>query len=205
VLALRPQPREVDGDGDDSFELVLGEDDVPDAGLRETLVRAQRATGADVVTCGVRLADGTTRLYAGDPGGLGALGNAYGNVALVRRELLHNLPAAWPEERDGDWPFLAELAASGASIVSVPLVLAGRRSAPGSVENDPAAALRAVQQLERVLPEPLRGAARLAAGLAADAAHERSGDEGRDGVPQRARRAVRRLVPKVRRTGPRDV
>lgn len=193
VLALRPQAREIDGDGG-SFVLAVGEDDEPDDGLRETLLRAQRATGADVVTCGVRLADGTTHLYAGDAGGLGALENAYGNVALVRRGLLDELPAAWPEERDREWPFLAGLAASGASIVSVPLALASRRSAPGSVADDPAAALRAVQRLEQTLPEPLRGAARLAAGLAAD--------EGRDGLDdglsQRARRALGRLRSDVR-------
>jgi glycosyltransferase involved in cell wall biosynthesis len=198
VLELRPQPSEINGGDGESFVLMLGEGDVPNDGLRETLVRAQRATGADVVTCGVRLADGTTHLYAGDPGGLGTIGNAYGNVALVRRELLDELHAAWPEERDREWPFLAELAASGASIVSVPLALAHRRAAPGSVEDDPAAGLRAVQRLERALPEPLRGAARLAAGLAADADRDGLGDGRRDDLSQRARRAIRRLFRDIK-------
>jgi glycosyltransferase involved in cell wall biosynthesis len=205
VLALRPQPREIAGDSDESFVLLLGEVDVPADGLRETLVHAQRATGADVVTCGVRLADGTTHLYAGDPGGLGALENAYGNVALVRRELLDGLEPAWPEERDREWPLIAALAASGASIVSIPLALADRHALPGSAEDDPAAALRAVQHLERSLPEPLRGAARLAAGLAADAARERLRDDIHGGVSHHARRALRRVLRDLRRTGPRDV
>jgi glycosyltransferase involved in cell wall biosynthesis len=140
VAELRPQrraPAAADGD------------------LPDVLRHAQRATGADVVTCGVRLADGRLRFFHGDPGGLGALTNAYGTVALVQGELIE-------DERDL-WPRLASLAAAGASIVSIPLPLA-----EGAVEEDPAVALRAAQQLERALPEPLRGAARLAAGLAAE-------------------------------------
>src|SRR6266545_7316106 len=159
--------------------------------LRDALIRAQRATSADVVTCGLRLPDGRLRLFAGDAAGLGALSNEYGTVALVRRDLLDRLPAPWPEERDSTWPLLASLAASGASIVSIPLALADGRAAPGSVEDDPAAALRAVQQLERALPEALRGAARLAAGLAADA---RRGGVSDGGLPKRARRAFRSLL-----------
>jgi hypothetical protein len=69
--------------------------------------------------------------------------------------------------RDHDWPLLARLAAGGTSIVSVPEGLVERQTAPGSAEDDPAAALLAVQQLEHALPRPLRGTARLAAGLAA--------------------------------------
>jgi hypothetical protein len=150
----------------DGNEYVL----VPDAeaDLRDVLLQAQRATGADVVTCGLRLADGRIRLFAGDPGGLGALANGYGTVALVRRDLLDTVPTAWPEERDTAWPMLAGLAASGATVVSIPLPLAESDDEPGAVENDPAAALRAAQQLERSLPGPLAGSARLAAGLAAD-------------------------------------
>ena len=141
VVELRPQPR--------------GAPKADDGELREVLMHAQRATGADVVTCGVRLAEGRLRFFHGDPGGLGALANAYGTVALVQGELIE-------DEREL-WPRLAGLAAGGASIVSIPLPLA-----EGAVDEDPAVALRAAQQLEQALPEPLRGAARLAAGLAAD-------------------------------------
>jgi hypothetical protein len=83
--------------------------------------------------------------------------------------MLRDLTSAWPAERDADWPLLARLAASGVSIVSIPQALVERRAAPGTVEDDPAGALRVIQQLERALPDPLQGSARLAAGLAADA------------------------------------
>jgi len=192
VVELRPAPRRDHADaGGGDFVLIPDGDDA----LRDALIRAQRATSADVVTCGLRLPDGRLRLFAGDAAGLGALSNEYGTVALVRRDLLDRLPAPWPEERDSTWPLLASLAASGASIVSIPLALADGRAAPGSVEDDPAAALRAVQQLERALPEALRGAARLAAGLAADA---RRGGVSDGGLPKRARRAFRSLLRDVR-------
>jgi glycosyltransferase involved in cell wall biosynthesis len=126
-----------------------------DGVLHEVLLHAQRTSGADIVTCGLRLPGGGLRFFHGDPGALGALENGYGTVALLDGELR-------TDERDL-WPLLARLTASGASIVSIPLPLAD-----GRVEEPPDAALRAVQELERVLPDPLRGAARLAAGMAAD-------------------------------------
>jgi hypothetical protein len=126
-----------------------------DGALHEVLLHAQRASGADIVTCGLRLPGGGLRFFHGDPGALGALENGYGTVALLDGELRS-------DERDL-WPLLAGLIASGASIVSIPLPLAD-----GRVDETSAAALRAVQELERVLPDPLRGAARLAAGMAAD-------------------------------------
>jgi hypothetical protein len=138
VIELRPQPRPA----------YAG-----DRELHDVLVHAQRVTGADVVTCGLQLPDGGLRFFHGDPGGLGAVENAYGVVALIDGELRHG---------DELWPVLARLASSGASIVSIPLPLA-----EGTVEPDPATALRAVQALEVALPEPARGAARLAAGLGA--------------------------------------
>jgi glycosyltransferase involved in cell wall biosynthesis len=195
VIDLRPEPRRIeDADAAAAADFAVVPPDA-DEHLRETLVRAQRATNADVVTCGLRLADGRLHFFAGDAGGLGALANAFGTVALVRRALLDAAPAVWPEQRDTAWPWLAGLAASGASIVSIPIPLAESRAAPGTVENDPAAALQAVQQLERALPEPLRGAARLAAGLAADRPRE-TGSDGR--LSRRARRAFRGLLRDVR-------
>lgn len=159
--------------GSAPYVAFLDEEDVPDPELLRTLLAARRATGADVVTCGLRLAlrDGRHRLhfFSGEPGGLGAVANAYGNVGLLRRAVLGDLPEAPPGARDPDWPLLARLTAAGASIVSVPLALVERRAEPGSAEDDPAAALLVVQQFERALPGALRGAARLAAGLAADA------------------------------------
>jgi glycosyltransferase involved in cell wall biosynthesis len=146
--------------GSSPHVVFLGESDVPHAELLGTLVAARAATGADVVTCGVR-AGGTLHLFAGDPGGLGASANGYGTVALYRRAVLDGVGEA-------DWPLLARLAASGASIVSIPEVLVEQDFAPGSAADDPAGALEVARHLERRLAGPLRGTARLAAGLAAD-------------------------------------
>jgi glycosyltransferase involved in cell wall biosynthesis len=155
------------------FVVLLDEDDVPTRGLVETLVRAQGASGADVVTCGVRLVDAdgerALHLFSGDPGGLGVLGNGYGTAALFRREALADATTAWPAESDAAWPLLARLTASGARVVSIPAPLVTRTAGVGSVEDDPGDALLAVHELERALPDSLRGTARLTAGLAANA------------------------------------
>jgi hypothetical protein len=148
------------------YVVFLDEEDVPEPELVRTLLAVERATSADIVTCGLRLEDGL-HFYSGDPGGLGAVTNAYGNVALYGRALLSNIADPPRGARDSDWPLLARLAAGGASIVSIPLPLVSRSAGPGSAQDDPAAALEVVRQLEHALPDPLRGAARIAAGLAA--------------------------------------
>jgi hypothetical protein len=187
--------------GRSPYVVLLDEDDVPAPGLVETLVRAQAASGADVVTCGVRLvgADGkrTLHLFSGEPGGLGVLANGYGTAALFRRETLEDCRTAWPAECDAAWPLLARLTASGGRVVSIPAPLVTRTAGIGSVEHAPSDALLAVLELERTLPDPLRGTARLAAGLAANA--PRTGDAAPPNVGianlvlKRAAAAVRRL------------
>jgi glycosyltransferase involved in cell wall biosynthesis len=156
------------------YVLILDDDDLPADDLLETLVRTAGATGAHAVSCGLRIRDaggGTSiHFFEGEPLGLGAIRNGYGTVALFRRAALSEAVPTWTTARDPDWPLLARLAGSGASIVSVPKALVERRAGPGSVDDDPAAALLAVQPLEQALPEPARGAARLAAGLSASAA-----------------------------------
>ena len=147
------------------------------------LEHAQRTSGADIVTCGVRLSGGGVRFFHGDPGGLGAIENGYGTVALVDGELRR-------DEADL-WPLLAEAAASGRSIVSIPLPVAD-----GAVDESPGVALRAAQALEASLAPPLRGAARLAAGLAAD---ERSKQPAGPAADTPAERPARRLSGLLRR------
>jgi len=183
------------------YVVFLDEDDVPDNELLKTLLQAQRATQADVVTCGLRLEHGV-HFFAGDPGGLGAIANAYGNVALFRRAVLDDLTASRPAARDPDWPLLAGLASSGARIVSVPVALVERKAEPGSVESDPTGALLVVQQLEQALPDPLRGAARLVTGLAADARQPAA--EQRAGPVRRAAAIVRDLTRQSTRRRRRD-
>ncbi|MDX6414239.1 MAG: hypothetical protein QOH23_1649 [Gaiellaceae bacterium] len=155
--------------GSAPYVVFLEEEDSPDPGLLKTLLAAGRASGADVVTSGLRLTgEAKLHFFLGEPRGLGAVMNAYGNVGLFRRAVLDNLTDPPPTVRDPDWPLMAQLIRSGASVISVPIALVERRALPGSVENDPSGALLVAQQLELALPDPLRGAARVAAGLAAN-------------------------------------
>jgi glycosyltransferase involved in cell wall biosynthesis len=160
VLQLQPEARPP-AVGSDCV-LARDEGDALDNECVQTLTRAQSASGADVVTCGVRLDSGVQRLFLGDPGGLGLLANHYGTTALVRRALL---PDGAPV---GDsWERLARLTLDGATVVSVPRPLATRSTPVPDVANAPETALRVVAEFERRLPDALRNLARLAAGLAA--------------------------------------
>jgi glycosyltransferase involved in cell wall biosynthesis len=171
--------------------VMLAPSDVPQDGFLEILTRAQAASGADVVTCGV-IVGSASHLFLGEPGGLGVVSNAYGTVALIRRSLLLDLPqAAWASERDPDWPLLAHLSARGARIASVPMPLVSRPRPPGDVLTAPADALLAVAALEHNLPGPTESLARLAAGLAASAFVERKG-------PVQERRWLSRMRMRMR-------
>jgi glycosyltransferase involved in cell wall biosynthesis len=165
VIDMRPQARMVPSErptADDDWILLVDEGDKPDPELSETLHRAQAASGADVVTCGVRV--GTTqRLFLGDPGGLGVLENHYGAAAVIRRSLS-------AVEGEALWPLLARLALEGARIVSIPRALVERGDTPEEVESRQDDALTVAQRFEERLPHELRSLARLAAGLGAAAA-----------------------------------
>lgn len=156
--------------GSGKLVVLMSPDDVPEPALLDILVRAQARTGADVVSCGSRIrgddATETLHFFSGDAGGLGALSNVYGTVALIRRTLLEGLDSPWPAEADAMWPLLARLAVEGASIVSIPAPLVTTTTRPGSIERDPSDALLVAQELERALPEPVGTTARLVAGLA---------------------------------------
>jgi glycosyltransferase involved in cell wall biosynthesis len=124
--------------GNAEWVVFLADDDLPDDDFLETLVLAQAASGADVVTCGIRLGSGAQHLFSGDPGGLGLISNGYGTVALIRRSLLSepSLPLS------SDWPLLARLSLGDAQVVSIPQ--AGLRSlarlAAGLAADSPAPA-----------------------------------------------------------------
>jgi glycosyltransferase involved in cell wall biosynthesis len=154
--------------GSSPWVVFLDEEDVPKEDLIETLVRAQGASGADVVSCGLRLPGERLHFFAGEPGGLGLLANGYGRVALLRRALLTDVGTPWQAEGDPDWPLLAGLAAAGAHIVSVPIPLVTTPARPGTLDSQPSDALLAVEELERALPDELRFLARLVAGQAAE-------------------------------------
>lgn len=174
--------------------LFLETADEPERELVETLVRAQAASDADVVSCALRLendeGDEQLHFFAGEPRGLAVLGNGYGQVALIRRSLLGiQLPDG---ETDPDWPLLARLAARGTRIVSVPIPLVTRCTRPGSIEHDPREGLLVLQELERALPDQLRSLARLAAGLAAD--QQQRVPAPAEGLPRRAGRRLRHTL-----------
>jgi glycosyltransferase involved in cell wall biosynthesis len=163
----------------DAFTALVSDGDEPAPDFEETLRRAQRASGADVVTCGVRIG-AKERLFLGDPGGLGLIDNHYGAAALALRSLVG-------DEDEPMWPLLARLATGGARIVSIPRALVQRHDV-ATTGADAAEALAVAQRFEERLPPPLRSLARLTVGLAA----ERAGSE----PPRRSRlrRLVRRLV-----------
>jgi transposase len=152
--------------GNAEWVVFLDEEDTPEADLVEVLVRAQAASGADVVSCAVE-SGGCEHFFAGEPGGSGLLANGYGMVALLRRSLLGDLATAWPVVGDHDWPLLARLNSSGARVVSVPQTLVRRAVRPGTLELEPSDAILVVEAFEHALPDQLRHLARLAAGLAA--------------------------------------
>ena len=124
---------------------------------REQLERAQAASGADIVTCGITTPNGVEHYFLGDPGALGLLSNSYGTVALVRRSFVQ-------DEREPLWPLLARAVLNGANAVSIPRPLVESR-APSTDD-----ALAVMQEFERSLPHGSRLLARLAAGLAAQSA-----------------------------------
>jgi glycosyltransferase involved in cell wall biosynthesis len=155
--------------GTADYVVFLDETDRPDPELLATLAQAQAASDADVVTCALRLGECGERVhfFSGDPGGLGALSNDYGNIALFRRSRLAGLESAAPCDSDPDWPLLAGLALSGAKIHSVPAPLVARAAGPGSVGDAPGDALLVLEQFEQRLPDTARLIPRVAAGLAA--------------------------------------
>jgi glycosyltransferase involved in cell wall biosynthesis len=171
IQSVGASPREARAQGlragTAEWVVFLDEEDVPEADLVEVLVRAQAASGADVVSCALR-SGGCEYFFPGEPGGSGVLANGYGMVALLRRSLLHDLATGGPVVNDHDWPLLARLNADGARVVCVPRPLVRRTTRPGTLEREPATALLVVDALERALPDQLRLLARLTAGLAAD-------------------------------------
>jgi glycosyltransferase involved in cell wall biosynthesis len=149
--------------------IFLDEDDIPDDEMLDTLVAAQAASGADVVTHAVRPADedGSVQLFLGEPGALGLAENQYGVLGLVRSSL-----AVAQELNDGavdpDWPLFARLALAGARIVSLPEALASHAGRPGRIGDVPGEGLRVLEAFEgsnAELPDLPQLAATLAAAL----------------------------------------
>jgi glycosyltransferase involved in cell wall biosynthesis len=152
--------------------VFLDDEDEPDDAMLETLVRAQAASGADVVTCAVRSADapGTVDVFLGSPGSLGLVENHYGVIGLVRRELVDRA-ALLDTAVDPDWLLFARLALGGALIASVPAALSVHRGKAGRVGDVPGDGLTVLRLFEEVKDGPLLDLPQLAATLGA--AHAR--------------------------------
>jgi glycosyltransferase involved in cell wall biosynthesis len=178
--------------------VFLDDDDQPDDGMLETLVAAQAASGADVVTAAVRpaAASGAVELFLGDAGALGLVENRYGVIGLVRRTML-----AAEQVGDGvvdaDWPLLAGLTLAGARIVSVPEAVASHTGVVGSVADVPGDGVTVLEAFEA------RGGTddlpQLAATLAAALIRSRSTQ---DGTATSKQPALLRALVVLRGEGP---
>jgi glycosyltransferase involved in cell wall biosynthesis len=172
--------------------LFLDDDDVPDDGFLDQLVAAQRASGADAVTCAVHPHDApeSTLVFLGAPGALGLVENHYGVVGLVRRSLV-DPRWALDSATDPDWVLYSHLALAGARIVSVPEPLATHRGKPGMVGDVPGDGLTVLEAFERQAIS-LFDLPQLTATLAA--AHARAQAQHRPPAPEPlARRGLRVL------------
>jgi glycosyltransferase involved in cell wall biosynthesis len=148
-------------EGKSDWIVLLEPGDVPRHNFLETLLRAQAASGADIVTFGVQVGD-VEHLFLGDPGGLGLLANSYGTAALIRRTLVSGATEMWP--------LLARLTLNGARIVSIPETLVVRPQEADRPEQPAFEPLLVAEEFEHQLPRQLRTLARIGAGLAASSA-----------------------------------
>jgi glycosyltransferase involved in cell wall biosynthesis len=173
--------------------VFLDEDDDPSDGLLDTLVAAQAASGADVITVAVRPADspGDIRLFLGDPGSLGLLENHYGVLAFLRSAVVAAQPMH-EEAADPDWPLLARIALAGGRIVSLPEALSVHSGGRGRVGDVPGEGLAVLEAFEAHSGRELHDLPQLAATLGAALA--RSATASTDAQPQPMVERMRRRV-----------
>jgi hypothetical protein len=177
--------------------VFLDEDHEPDPGLLDALVAAQGASGADVVTTGVRPAHDpdAVHLFLGDAGALGLVENQYGAIGLVRRSLVAGQP--WLDGGgDADWALFARLALSGATIVSIPAPLSTLRTPADRARATAEARLAVLAAFEAADPDLLPDLPQLTATLAAALARTeaRPAPVPRRGMTARLAGALRRFA-----------
>ena len=160
-----------------AWVVFLDDEDDPDDAFLETLVAAQAASRADVVTAAVRPTDDpeAIQLFLGEPGALGLVANHYGVVGLLRTDL--TTTASLPSGAvDPDWPLLARVALAGGRIVSLPEPLATHSGRPGRIDDVPGEALAVLAAFETPDAHGLHDLPELAATLAAAAWHAPTND-----------------------------
>jgi O-antigen biosynthesis protein len=177
--------------------LFLDDEDEPDDGLVDSLVGAQAASGADVITVAVRPSGepGAIELFLGNAGALGLVENRYGVIGLVRRtpELAEQLGNGVV---DGDWPLFARLALTGGRIVSIPEPLSSHAGRVGSIADVPGDGLTVLEAFETHVASDVP---QLAATLGAALLRTRSAQQ-HDAVPKQPRLA--RALVVLRAEGP---
>jgi glycosyltransferase involved in cell wall biosynthesis len=159
------EPKSDAGAATGDFVFLLDDLDQPETDCVETLLRAQSAADADVVTCAFRHSDGSelVSFFLGDAQDLGAIGNYYGLAGLYRRRVFDDPSATAHSE----WLRLASLSLTGHRIVSVPRpLIRSPRLAEGAARASEVA-LKVAGAFERAGPPQLRGLPMLAASLAA--------------------------------------
>jgi glycosyltransferase involved in cell wall biosynthesis len=176
--------------------VFLDDEDAPDDAMLDALVAAQAASGADVVTAGVRPADdpGAVRLFLGSPGALGLVENHYGVVGLIRRSLAAAQPSL-DGAVDPDWPLFARAALAGARVVSIPEALALHAGKPGTVVDVPGEGLAVLDAFEEKGLAQVPDLPQLAATLAASYARAQAPRPGpavaKQGLVERGLRVLR--------------
>lgn len=184
--------------------LFLDESLVADDQALARLLEARDASGAEVVTCGVRVGDhrSSMRLALGDPGALGLIENHYGALALIRRARLDEVVFPLDELKpDPMWPILAQLVLSGARVAAVPEPLGATRGGHGTIRDVPGYGLAVLGAFERApagaLPDMPLLAATLGSAVLTERTVERRGEVGITGA--------RRTLGVLRREGVRGV
>jgi hypothetical protein len=172
--------------------VFLDDEDDPDESFLESLVAAQAASGADLVTAAVRPAEEPSgiQLFLGDPGALGLLENQYGVVGLLRSDLAAAEPL--PDGSvDPDWPLFARIQLAGGRIVSLPEPLATHSGRPGRADDVPGEGLAVLSAFEEPGSRAFRDLPELAATLASSS-HAAGATP--DGAPPRRALAARILT-----------
>jgi glycosyltransferase involved in cell wall biosynthesis len=179
--------------------IFLDEDDEPDEALLDTLVAAQAASDADVVTVAVRPREDpdAIQLFLGDPGALGLLENQYGVLGLLRSDVIAARPLL-EDAADPDWPLMARIALAGCRIVSLPQALAFHSGRPGHVGDVPGEGLSVLEAFEEQPVGQLRDLPQLAATLGA-ALEVRPGPPADGELPRFSRRLRHRVMFLTRR------
>ena len=129
--------------------VFLDDEDEPDDEMLDTLVAAQAASGADVVTAARARRTSSTPFSCSSAiqAPSGWLKTSTGSLGLSGRSLAVAQPSG-DAAVDPDWPLVARLALGGARVVSIPLPLSVHAGRPGTVGDVPGDGLTVLEAFE---------------------------------------------------------